>query len=75
MAFSHPDVSAVWTTIELDAENTTTVIVLETGLVLGADEPGYDEAKVSALIEAVGAYASQNEHIGGVRITPSRASK
>jgi hypothetical protein len=46
-------IKATWASLEMDQEGYGHVLNVETDVVLGPDEPGYDEEKVNALVEEI----------------------
>ncbi len=70
---NHPNATAVWTTLEGDANQVHPVLVVETDLELNALEPRYDAVKLESLIEAIHKLlADSNGLIESLRIVPTR---
>ena len=73
MTVESPNVRAMWTTIEIDEEGVETVLMVETDLELNAGHPGFDAAKVDALIEAATkSFASSGGTIDRIHLVPIR---
>jgi hypothetical protein len=73
MTVESPNVKAIWTTIEIDEEGVETVLMVETDLELNAGRPGFDAAKVDALIEAATkSFASSGGTIDRIHLVPVR---
>ena len=71
MTVESPNVKAMWTTLEIDEEGVETVLMVETDLELNAGHPGFDAAKVDALIEAATkSFASSGGTIDRIHLVP-----
>ena len=71
MTVESPNVKAMWTALEIDEEGVETVLMVETDLELNAGHPGFDAAKVDALIEAATkSFASSGGTIDRIHLVP-----
>jgi hypothetical protein len=68
MLSGQPNVESVWTTLEGDAERIYTVVVVETYLALDPQDPSYDEAQVTRLVDAIAAHLAANPHLDRMRV-------
>jgi hypothetical protein len=67
----HPHAVSSWQTIRVARGGAiTTVVVVETDLVLNATSKDYDKAAVDSLLEAVGKFLESNNHVDVVNIEP-----
>ena len=65
---SNPNAKAFWIEVDVDASGSKTILVVATDLELDQAEPGYDAAKVHALIDDVNRHRSANRYLDAVRL-------
>lgn len=73
--FRHPRAKRVWSTIELVADATFSVLVLETDLVTDAGADDYDRSALDDLASAARRYVRESRPVvDRIRIVPLRPS-
>ncbi|MGY4476758.1 hypothetical protein [Bradyrhizobium sp. USDA 3364] len=76
MAFKSPHVSLVSFSIEIGAEDTTSVMQIETDLHLNPRHPSYDTAAVERLVRDAQAYLAGNaSQVTQVRLVSNRSGQ
>ncbi len=67
---NHKHAIASWLTMRLTRDTMHTVLVVETDLVLNAQDPDFEAEAVRSLATAVQEYLAANEHIDSADIEP-----
>lgn len=76
MAFKTPHVLLVSFSVEIDAEKTTNVMLIETDLHLNARHPNYDAAAVERLVRAARDYLAGNaDQVTRIRLVSNRSGQ
>ena len=66
----HKHAISSWLTVRLTRDTMETVLVVETDLVLNAQDPDFDRDAVSGLLAKVQEYLGANRHIAGADVEP-----
>jgi hypothetical protein len=67
----HPHAISSWLAVRLTRDAMMTVLVVETDLVLNAQDPDFDSVAVNSLVAKVQEYLAAHDHIDSADIEPT----